>query len=326
MDGMKWQGFTERFVVSVSFSAYLLLLRVIPPAEVRGLVPLWIAGVVCVKLCGLHDVFAMLAGQGIANLVPMPIEPSGYLVIPSVLCYLALISSVAWAVNHMLGDHGADTPMGGALATALDQYLSLFSVTRAVLTFTAAGQTYPLYVLSIAYTVLKPEGGELGEWRRNLEGVAMRGVSAWLMNEVLRPQSTGEALLSLQLVCVYVSGWYPRLSGIHAVLSASTAQHLLQLLRLAQLSEPACVCGVAALVALLTLYAPEHTGVFADLFAFVASLLLTAALDRWLVVGLLEAGTLYFVVFCVLDVLRRPLTQARLPAQSELGLLVPLLE
>ena len=339
MDGMKWQGFIERFVASVSFSAYLTLLRLIPDAEVHGLVPLWIAGVVWVRMCGLQDVLAMLAGQGISTLVPMPMEPSGYLVIPSVLLYLAVISSVAWAVNHGLGTHGAETLMGGALVTVLEQYLSLFSVTRAVLAFTSAGQTYPLYALSIAYTLLVDaspcnEGEWAYFWLRNLNGVAMRGASAWLMTEVLRPQCTGEALLVLQIVCVYLSGWSARLEGIHAVISASTAQHLIQLLSVAGLSEQVCVCGLATTVCLLTLSAPYHTHMFADLCAFVASLLLTGAVDRWLGSSLLawESGALYLVVFCSLEVLKRCLTTTndssgleRLPAQNDLGLLLPII-
>jgi hypothetical protein len=82
-----WDGqrFFERFVTSVSYSAYLILVRRVLPLEyVQGLVPLWVACVGLVRLRGLQDVFAMLAGQGIADLVPMPMEPSGYLIVPAV--------------------------------------------------------------------------------------------------------------------------------------------------------------------------------------------------------------------------------------------------
>jgi hypothetical protein len=358
---MKWQRFVNRFMPSVSFSAYTLALRVIPPEYVRGLVPLWIACVVCSqRLRGLQDVFAMLAGRGISDLVPMPMEPSGYLVLPAVIVYLAVISSVTWAVYHGLGAHGAETPVGGGLTTAIEQYLSLFSVTRAVLAFTIAGQQYPLYVLSIAHTVLccvsdknsdkkkenaqsskerQEEGGE-GKWmsffQRNLEGVAMRGAGAWLLNEVLRPQCSGETLLVLQVVSVYLSGWTPRLSSIHGVLSTGTARHLLILLRdMAKLSEAACLWLLASSVVLLELVAPDQTLAFSELCAFVASLLLTGVLERsWLVAGTMEAGTLYLVTFCLLEVLQRSIPTpdptlasaavlSKLPVQIELGLLLP---
>jgi hypothetical protein len=314
---MKWERFFERFTTSVSFSAYTALSqRVLPPLYVRGLVPLWIACVAGTRrLRGLQDVFAMLAGQGLCDLVPMPMEPSGYLVLPSVLIYLALLASVSWAVSHGLGAHGEETPMGAALTTAIEQFLSFFSVTRAVQALKSAGQAYPLYVLSLAFTVLSDnyeEEEEEGRWttclRRNLEGVAMRGVSAWLLTEVLDAQhASSDALLVLQLTCVYLSGWTPRLRGIHAVLSTNTARQLLRLLAEANLSEAARVCGLAAVTTLFVLGAPEQTHVFADLCGYVASLLLTSVLERsWLVQDyLLEAGSLYLVAFCFIEVLQR---------------------
>ena len=328
-----WDGqrFLERFVTSVSFSAYLFLVRRVLPAEyMRGLVPLWSACVVSVRLRGLQDVCAMLAGQGIADLVPMPMEPSGYLVLPAVLVYLMLLSSLGWAVYQ---GAPADTPMGSALTTVLDQYLSLFSVTRAVRAFADGGQTYPLRALSIVYTALAPSpptGGQwTGFWQRNLEGVAMRGATAWLLEDVLRPQcASGEALLVLQIACIYLSGGTPRLSGIHAVLSTEAARHLLRLLAAAQLSDATCVWGLASVAMLLTRTAPRQTHMFAELCAFVTSLLLTSALEKWLaVVGSLEAGTLYMVLLCLLDVLcqqvGRLLLQpaAKLPAQGDDALL-----
>ena len=336
-----WDGqrFLERFVTSISFSAYLLLARrLLPPACVQGLVPLWIACVGLVRLRGLQDVFAMLAGQGIADLVPLPMEPSGYLVVPAVLVYLMLISSLGWAVYHGLGARGADTPMGGALATALDQYLSLFSATRAVRAFADGGQTYPLRALSLLYTALRAPVASAADgewavfWRRNLDGVAMRGASAWVLDDVLRPQAaSAEALLVLQIACIYLSGWTPRLDGIHAVLSTEAARHLLRLLVAARLSDAACGWGLASVAALLTLAAPYQTHVFAELCAFVASLLLTNALERWLaVVGFLEAGTLYLVLFCLLEALvQQTLRRAsdeeetpppKLPAQGDVEL------
>lgn len=348
-----WDGqrFFERFVTSVSYSAYLILVRrVLPPAYVQGLVPLWIACVGLVRLRGLQDVFAMLAGQGIADLVPMPMEPEGYLIVPAVLVYLMVISSVGWGVYHALGARGAHTPMGDALSTALDQYLSLFFVLRTVRAFTEGGETHALRLLSIVYTVLRAPPSKKEEtddpeasgrwrvfWRRNLEGVAMRGANAWLLDDVLRPQcASAEELLALQLACIYLCGLTSRLDGVRAVLSIEAARHIMRLFAKAELSDATCVGLLTSVAALLARTAPDQTHMFVELCAFVASLLLTSTFERWLAaVGPLEASTLYMALFCLLDVvvkqsarLMRLLTMAsnaappKLPAEDDARLLL----
>jgi hypothetical protein len=345
-----WDGqrFFERFVTSVSYSAYLILVRrVLPPAYVQGLVPLWVACVGLVRLRGLQDVFAMLAGQGIADLIPLPMEPSGYLIVPAVLVYLMVISSVGWGVYHALGARGAHTPMGNALSTALDQYLSLFFVLRTVRAFTEGGETHALRLLSIVYTVLRAPPSKTEDaddpgrwrvfWRRNLEGVAMRGANAWLLDDVLRPQcASAEELLALQLACIYLCGLTSRLDGVRAVLSIEAARHIMRLFAKAELSDATCVGLLTSAAALLVYNVPDQTHMFVELCAFVASLLLTSTFERWLAaVGPLEASTLYMALFCLLEVvvqqsarLMRLLTTAadtpppKLPAEADDGRLL----
>jgi hypothetical protein len=43
----------------------------------------------CKNIEGLQSLCAILAAQGIMSTVPIPYEPSGYLVIPAVLLYFA---------------------------------------------------------------------------------------------------------------------------------------------------------------------------------------------------------------------------------------------
>lgn len=73
---MKLQRLVDRFITSASYAAYARLLVYIPRTMLLGLVPISIAGVALTqKLRGAQNVFGMLAGQGLAQLAPIPIEP-----------------------------------------------------------------------------------------------------------------------------------------------------------------------------------------------------------------------------------------------------------
>ena len=170
---------------------------------------------------------------------------------------------------------------------------------------------------------------------RNLEGIAARGVAGWILLQLHRWAAEGDGLLVLQIVGVYLTGVDEdafKLSHVHAMLSLTTAQQLVGLLQTsARISEWACVWGMMACVSIIAVVGRKHepykSHSFADICAFAVSLLLTTALERWLSgSGMLEAGMVYLVVFCILEVLHRePWSSAArggtvMPAQGPLGL------
>lgn len=367
---MKFQRFLDRLVASASFSAYLWLLRLLPDGVdntlVRGFVPLWVAGVlVSDRLRGVQNVFALLAGQGLASLVPMPAEPGGYLILPAVLFYFGLIATVGWALDQCLRltRASATAKLSDTFASVFEQYLSLFAVTRAAATFTDAGQDGALIVVSLAYmglpeavapcgTVFAQRFAAAGAWPRyfvrNFESLAVRGTMLWVlarMASVAGAAGNGSAsgggagieLLGLQIIAVYATGAdedAQKLGHIHAILSLTTAQNVVGALqRSGVVSMWICAWALAAGVALLLVvsgrHEPQPRHSFADVCAFGVSLLLTAALERWLSgSGALEAATTYLVVFSVLEVLHaEPWSPAArggsaMPAQSALGLAI----
>jgi hypothetical protein len=354
---MRPQRFLDRFVASASFSAFLRVMHFLPEGKqglLQGLVPLMVAGVLCSgRLRGLQNVFAMLAAQGLAGVVPMPAEPAGYLMLPAVLLYFGVIAGVGWALDRCLWLTVTATAASDALTTVFEQYLSLFATTRAMATFQSAGQGYALSMLSIVYVALPdeyaPSASQMtlaegaSTWIRHLVhcvgGLAGRGAMLYVGGVLTQWAASGEGLLVLYLIAVYLTATPTsgKLSDCHSVLSLLCAQHAVVLLK-GSLSEWisvwTLVSGVAALVAVFspttttttttTTAEKEDVGgndnnknmapprrrreqehVFADVCAFGVSLLLTADLERWLDgSGALEAASTYLTVFALLECLR----------------------
>jgi hypothetical protein len=346
----------DRFVASASYAAYMRLLAMLPDGInnflITGLLPLWIVGVMCTgSLRGVQNVLALLAGQGLASMVPMPAEPVGYLLLPATTVYLGVIASMGWLVDRCLRLTTLHASVvGDAFASVFEQYLALFAIARVIATFVDAGQATSLYVLSFVYVALPeafapcvatlppvlPQGGNTWprHFVRNLEGLAVRGLVRWLLEQLPYVATVGAGLLVFQLLLVFMTGLdetKTKWGGFHTILSLVTAQQLVSLLRTsARLSEWICVWSLVGCATVL-LIVSGHRGrrhSFGDICAFGTSLLLITELEHWLNGSdATEAATVYLVVFCVLEVLHQEAswsTAARggsvIPAQGTLGL------
>jgi hypothetical protein len=262
---MKLQRFLDRFSASASFSAFRRVVACAPPGTVQGLVPLSMLGVVCTaRLRGLQNLFGMLAGHGLSQLVQMPTEPAGYLMVPAVLLYFAVIASAGWAVDSTLQRLDDRAPeLTDALSTVFEQYISLFATTRALAVFQGSGQQNALCVLSLVYlllpTPLAPSVGSLtttnssgsssSTWLRHLvhcvQNLAARGGMLGVGMQLTLWTGGGEGLLVLYLLAIFGTAQIAppkkdkaknntttsdKLQDCHTMLSVLCAQHLVGLL------------------------------------------------------------------------------------------------
>ena len=346
---MKWQRFLDRFVAATSYAAFVRVLLVLPAALVQGLVPVWVAGVVLLegRMRGMQNVCALLAGQGLVSLVPLPEELGrGLWVLPSVLLYVSVIATVGWALHAVLAQR---PQLADAFAAVFEQYISLFAISRATNAFLDSSGMHAggFFALAFAYMVLPDaiapctdtipapftDNVWVRHWTRNVEGIAIRGAMRGLLALMNLFATIGDGRLALQLLAVFFTGYdedRSKLGHLHILLSANLAQALLAPLQGNRLSEWTCVLGLGAVVTILTWLwrpAPAQTRhVFGDCCAFTASLLLIAMLERWLAgSALLESGTTYLVIFSLLEALHaEPWSTASrggvaLPAQYDLG-------
>ena len=313
---MHLQRFLDRLITSASFAAYTRLLAVLgssssssttttrasfsvstpatppPLLLVAGLVPLAIAGMVCTaRLRGLQNVCAMIAGHGLTQLVPLPAEPNGYLVLPSAFVYLALIAATGAAVQRVL----SRIPLTGltdAMFALFQQYVDLFAITRAFLMFQTTGMDGVLAVVSLVYLALPPgvapgnflsalrlgvDAPLLWEWHmvNCIENLAARGAMLWCSKQLASWGTEAEALVLLHLFVVQATAsraavhrgrqtkkspdldqvtYADKLAECHATLSLLTAQHALVLLsKYGVTSLGTSVALLGALVALIRL-------------------------------------------------------------------------
>lgn len=340
---MKWQRFLDRFVAATSYAAFVRLLVLLPGVLVQGLVPVWVAGVVLLegRQRGLQNVCALLAGQGLVSIVPMPEELGrGLWVLPSVLVYVSLIATLGWALDAALSGALAD-----AFASVFEQYIGLFAISRASSAFLdSAAHADAFYACAIAYLMLpdalapsadsaSAASAWLRHFVRNVEGIAVRGATRALLAVLAAWATFGDGRIALQLFAVFLTGYdegHGKLAHMHTLLSANLAQTLVGLLQTQLLlAEWTCVLALATVIALLAFFsgprAPKQH-VFADCCAFGMSLFLIAILERWLQgSALIESATTYLTVFALLELLHQePWTTASrggvaLPAQYDLG-------
>ena len=244
------QAFLDRFVSSASFSAYVRIVRwlalispmyyyyggnatttttagddgtvtttsaltLVGPLQTGLLVllmPIATAGAICTgRLRGLQNVCAMLAGQALAFMVPVPLEPSGYLMVPTIVLYFGIIAGVGTALDLALNMLALPHPAEDAITAVFQQYLALFATTRAYVLFVAHQQERLLGLLCVVYLLGCPTVVRLPQtayWRKHFlscaDGLAVRGgmlrvttLLAWFGGS-----TAGEALLAMPLLAV----------------------------------------------------------------------------------------------------------------------------
>lgn len=367
------QTFLDRFVSSASFSAYVRIVRwlalispmyyysnnnttsaagddgivtvtsaltLVGPLQTGLLVllmPIATAGAICTgRLRGLQNVCAMLAGQALAFMIPVPIEPSGYLMVPTIVLYFGIIAGVGTALDLALNMLALPRPAEDAITAVFQQYLALFATTRAYVLFVAHQQERLLGLLCVVYLIGCPTVVRLDQtayWRKHFlscaDGLAVRGgmlrvtaILAWFGGS-----TTGEALLAMPLLGVLFLLTTTtttttttdnknlllvnKADESRTMLSLICAQAIVTLLCVSQrlsLSVALVVCLVFLL--LLMAVAPYHKTsggeeALSGICAFALSLLLVNCLERFLDgCGLPEMCFTYLCVFVLLECAR----------------------
>ena len=138
----------------------------------------------CRRIEGLQSLFAILAAQGLTATLPIPYEPAGYLVLPAVLLYFAVVSTVGWFVCLTIARAMPSVDI------VIDQFVALFATARALAYFRAADQISEVGALSFAFlcvpTACVPHSSEFAQdaWGRQMmraiECFTARAAAAWV--------------------------------------------------------------------------------------------------------------------------------------------------
>ena len=173
MKGLK-AALISRLTCALGYSAYDLIRTSLPGEAGRklltGLVPFFACGAIfCKHIEGLQILFAILAAQGLASLMPIPHEPSVTVVIPNVMMYFAVFSIVR--TQLLIND---------ALS---DQFMALSLNARALAYFKTSEQVTEAAVMSISYIVvmkLNVMGPKIEAAKAVVDCFATRSAALWI--------------------------------------------------------------------------------------------------------------------------------------------------
>jgi len=278
-----------------------------------------------VSFRGLQNLCAMVAGQGLANLLPLASEPSGpLLLLPSLLLYFATLGALGCAADRLLllsGVFYEGSSVPAAVGAVFEHYTALFATTRALRAFQRQGGEGQAALLSLVYMLLPDRiapgvGG--GAWHSHFVScvealavsVGMRSIGAAL-GWWCSASHNDEALIVLYLVTVHTlgdteKGWpvpSPRkLGDCRSMLALLCAQQGVALMQRLTLGAPVMI---VFWLSLLGAPWPSHRKLIPDdVCTFAASLLMVQALEQWFVgFGALEACSAFMCLFALLDCL-----------------------
>ena len=293
------------------------------------LMPVAIAVAVYVpKLRGIQNVCAMLAGQALAFMVPVPFEPSGYLMVPTIGLYFGVIAGLGTVLDLSLDLFALSPATEDAVTSIFQQYLALFATTRAYALFATRQQTALLGLLCVAYLLLSPIVFRLPKtayWRKHffmcLDGLAVRAgmlrVNDWVAWWGGTTQSEATLVLPLLLVGVTTTTTnnnnnnkqettttltIDKVAECHNMLALMCAQTLVTRLCTHTLS---LTVGILVCLVLFASAVELTSSFIVDICAFAVSLLLVTCLERFLDgCGLPETCFTYVCVFVLLECLR----------------------
>ena len=331
MDGSSASSSSTATAASAAMAAAPLFYRyslssVLIPVAFAGAVAFGAAGARGpISFRGLQNLCAMVAGQGLANLLPLASEPSGpLLLLPSLVLYFATLGALGCAADRLLmlsGLFSEQSPVPAAVGAIFEHYTALFATTRAIRAFQRQGGEGQLALLSLVYMLLPDRvapgvGG--GAWHSHLVScvealavrVGMQSIGAaltWWCSAA----HNDEALIVLYLVAVHTlggeGGWpvpSPRkLEDCRSMLALLCAQQCLALMQRVALSAPVMI---VLWLALLGVPWPSKRKLIPDdVCTFGGSLVMVQVLEQWFVgFGALEACSAFMCLFALLDCLR----------------------
>ena len=224
-----------------------------------------------------------MVAQGITTSLPIPYEPSGYLVIPSVLLYFAVVCAVCFRLS------------GGPADAVIEQFVSLFATVRALAYFKEANQIEEVGVLSFAFLCI-PTGQEstgrtwFRQMLRTIECFTARAAATWVASRC-EAWAQGVQLMSLYAVILLTPmDLMPKLANCRSVLALLCAQQALVLLPFV---EPFIAALAVPLVRQTRLR---------EVALYGASIVLSKRLDDWAAdCGRAESACAYLCIFALLQ-------------------------
>ncbi len=241
----------------------------------------------CKNIEGLQSLCAILAAQGIMSTVPIPYEPSGYLVIPAVLLYFAVVCAVCFRLSE------------GHANPVIEQFVSLFASARALAYFKGANQMEEVGALSFAFLCI-PTGPESADctWTRQMlrtvECFTARAGATWVASRC-ELWAQGVQLMSLYAVILLAPGLMdltPKLANCRSVLALLCAQQAI-------VFWPFVALFIAALAVPLVRQTRLR-----EVALHGASILLSKWIDDWVAdCGRAESACAYLCIFASLQAL-----------------------
>lgn len=251
----------SRLTCSIGYSAYEWIRMLALPA---GLFPLFACGAIFFRdIEGVHIMCCILAAQGLTALLPIPAEPGGYLVIPTVLMYFAAFSIVKTQMIR--------------ISDVADQFMSMSVNVRAIAYFKTTEQMTMASAMSLVFIILSPFKNSV------IECFAVRATALWAVSLF-----QAETLL---LACLLVNQYqrYDRMvSAVIGLVELKCAQQII-----AQNNNTSTLAFV-----IIVLFFNKNMGGVATCGI---SILMTKRLESWIQDwGTVETACVYAGVFCLL--------------------------
>ena len=163
----------ERLLVSTSYSAVTQISTLFQKSSivVPNTIDIWSITiffllVLCVIITyfsrGLRNTSSMMAAQMLTNMLPIPQEQSGFLVVPGITLYFSIIASLVWImhlyksifilfINKNKNDTKNKDNNSTEFLESIEQYMVLFAASRGLARFKAMNQIHLLGIISIIY-------------------------------------------------------------------------------------------------------------------------------------------------------------------------------
>lgn len=230
--------------------------------------------------------------------MPIPYEPAGYLVLPAVLFYFAVVSTAGWFLCYTIAR------VMPSVDIVIDQFIALFATVRALAYFRASEQIDEVGALSFAFLCVPvsciPHSSAFAQdaWARqmlrSIECFTARAAATWVAARC-DGWAQGVHLMGLYLGLLLLPGLMdltPKLANCRSVIALLCAQRAVVLLPYA-----------APFVGALAVPFVQATRL-RDVAVYGSSLLLTKSLDDWISdCGRAEGACAYLCVFILLQML-----------------------
>jgi hypothetical protein len=313
-------GIVDRLLIAASYSALrqgtIILTNVVLTVGTRDIFQLvctFLFFLIAIKfktLEGIQNLLVMVTAGGFSAAMPLPQEPSGFLVLPAVLVYFAMSALVMeYAYRFGLIRDEKDTATSKTI-----QYIVLFVGARGLARFQAIEQVGILGVISLVYLLLPlnipyKTNSTLDFFLQIVDCLANRGVVVWLIRGI--ETFTGVSSL-FPNIYFYVGvlmwnplGKAPKLSTCAGVFTFFTARQIVRVLQ-TRLSDAVCGLLLCGILTCMIISGDGSSPVF-TMIMFGSGVIFTNWLEKWIKNWSQHSDWMivYLVVFVGLEALNR---------------------